>query len=69
MGNIFRWDSPFMQKVSKAGNLILLNILWILCSIPVLTMGAATAALYHVIFQYQTAGGGPGFENRSAASV
>ena len=55
MGNIFRWDSPFMQKVSKAGNLILLNILWILCSIPVLTMGAATAALYHVIFQYQTA--------------
>ena len=55
MGNIFRWDSPFMQKVAKAGNLILLNILWILCSIPVLTMGAATAALYHVIFQYQTA--------------
>lgn len=35
MGNIFRWDSPFMQKVAKAGNLILLNILWILCSIPV----------------------------------
>lgn len=55
MGNIFRWDSPFMQKISKAGNLILLNILWILCSIPVLTMGAATAALYHTVFQYQTA--------------
>lgn len=55
MGNIFRWDSPFMQKVAKAGNLILLNILWILCSIPVLTMGAATAALYYVVFQYQTA--------------
>ena len=54
MGNIFRWDSPFMQKVAKAGNLILLNILWILCSIPVLTMGAATAALYNVVFQYQT---------------
>ena len=55
MGNIFRWDSPFMQKVAKVGNLILLNILWILCSIPVLTMGAATAALYHMVFQYQTA--------------
>lgn len=55
MGNIFRWDSPFMQKLALVGNLIFLNILWLICSLPLVTMGAATAALYHVVFQYQTA--------------
>ena len=52
MGNIFRWDSPFMQKIAMVGNLIILNILFLLCSIPVFTIGAATAAMYHTVFQY-----------------
>ena len=56
MGNIFRWDSPFSQKIAKVGNLVLLNILWIVCSLPVVTMGAATTALYYTVFQYQTNG-------------
>ena len=55
MGNIFRWDSPVVQKIAMAGNLVILNILWILCSLPLITAGAATTALYYVIFQYQTA--------------
>lgn len=55
MGNIFRWDSPVVQKIAMAGNLVILNILWILCSLPIITAGAATTALYYVIFQYQTA--------------
>ena len=54
MGNIFRWDSPFVQKIAMVGNLVVLNILWILCSLPVITMGAATTALYYTIFQMQT---------------
>lgn len=54
MGNIFRWDSPFAQKLAMVGNSILLNVLWLLCSLPVVTMGASTAALYYVVFQYQT---------------
>ena len=54
MGKIFRWDSPFMQKIAMVGNLVILNVLWILCSIPVVTAGAATAAMYQVIFQYLT---------------
>ena len=53
---LFRWDSPFMQKLALGSNLILLNILWIICSLPIVTMGAATAALYHTVFQYQTNG-------------
>lgn len=36
------------------GNLVMLNLLWILCSLPIITMGAATTALYYTLFQYQT---------------
>lgn len=52
---LFRWDSPFMQKVAMVGNLIVLNILWLLCCIPVITAGAATVAMYYTVFQYLTA--------------
>ncbi len=54
MGNIFRWDSPFAQKIAMVGNLVILNILWIICSLPIITMGAATTAMYYTVFQYQT---------------
>ena len=56
MKGLFRWDSPFSQKLALVGNLIMLNILWIVCSLPIITMGAATTALYYTVFQYQTNG-------------
>lgn len=37
----------FYQTVEKAINLIKLNILWILFSIPIITIGAATCALHN----------------------
>ena len=54
MKSLFSLDSPFGQKLTLLSNLVLLNLLWILCSIPIVTMGAATAAMYHVIFLYIT---------------
>lgn len=54
MGKLFRYDSPFMQKLAMVGNLIVLNLLWLLCCLPVITAGAATAAMHTVIFQYIT---------------
>lgn len=54
MGKLFRYDSPVMQKLAMVGNLVVLNLLWILCSLPVFTLGAATAAMHTVIFQYIT---------------
>lgn len=53
MNNIFRWDSPLMQKIALLGNLIALNVLWIVCSLPIVTIGASTSALYYTVFQYQ----------------
>lgn len=45
---IFNYDNPVWRFIGKLGDLILLNILWIICSIPVFTIGASTTAVYYV---------------------
>lgn len=37
-----------MKAVQKIGELVVLNIIWLFCSIPIVTIGASTAALYKV---------------------
>lgn len=54
MGKIFRWDSPLMRLMMLITNLVCLNVLWLLCCLPVITAGAATTAMYYVVFQYIT---------------
>lgn len=56
MKGTFRFDSPVMQKLALLTNLMLLNLLWLICSLPVLTAGAATTAMDAVIFQYLDGG-------------
>lgn len=46
MARLFSYDNPFWQLVNKALQLFLLNLLWLFFSLPVVTMGASTAALY-----------------------
>lgn len=52
MGNIFKLDSPLMRFLTLVTNLVCLNMLWLLCCLPVVTAGAATTAMYYVVFQY-----------------
>ncbi len=52
MKNLFNLDSPFFQFLSRVGDLILLNVLFLLCCVPVITIGAAQAALYKVTQDY-----------------
>ena len=54
MKDLFNLNSRVMQGLAMVTNLVALNILWLICCIPVFTAGAATAALYHTIFQYHT---------------
>lgn len=54
MNTLFSIDSPLGRKLTLMSNLVLLNLLWILCSLPIVTVGAATSAMYHVIFLYIT---------------
>lgn len=44
---LFDYDSGFMQFITLLSRLTLLNILWTVCCIPIVTAGAATAAQYY----------------------
>lgn len=46
---IFRYESPVMQFLSHVGDLIVLNLLWLVFSLPIITGGASTAALYRCV--------------------
>lgn len=45
---MFRFDGKFYEAVSKLTDLVILNILFLICCIPIVTIGAATTALYSV---------------------
>lgn len=44
--NIFSYESKFSQAMIGIADLIILNVLYLLCCIPVFTIGAAQAGLY-----------------------
>ncbi len=48
MNNLFQLDGPLMQFINKAVYCAYLNILWFICCIPVVTIGASTTALFYV---------------------
>lgn len=39
-------ETPVTRLLSRFMDLILLNVFWLICSIPIVTIGASTAALY-----------------------
>lgn len=43
---IFKYDSPFSQMLLRIADVIILNLLYLVCCIPVFTMGAAQAGMY-----------------------
>ena len=49
--DIFKSDNPFNEMLTRVFNLLELNLLWIVFSLPIITLGASTAALYAVCFQ------------------
>ena len=48
---LFRYDSAFWSVTGRLFDLFLLNLLWVLTSIPLVTMGASSASLYSVTMQ------------------
>ena len=49
--NFFSLNSPFAKGISKLVLMFYVGILWFLCSIPIVTSGAATVALYEVLLK------------------
>ena len=48
MFNFLRADSPVMRFLDKMKDLIVLNLIWLVFCIPVVTIGPATTSLYAV---------------------
>ena len=57
--SIFRLDSPLMRGLSQLADLMLLNILAVICSIPIVTIGASASALYYAVGHLQEDEGTP----------
>lgn len=58
MSRFFSSDSPFFHKLSMFADLVLLNLLTVLCSLPVITAGTAATALFHAVTKLRRGDGG-----------
>lgn len=48
-GGIFDLDNKFNRALTKIVDCVLLSILWMVSSIPIVTIGASTTALYYAV--------------------
>lgn len=49
--SLFGYNSPFARFMSRLTDVLLLSLLTILCSLPIVTIGAAFSALYYVLLK------------------
>ncbi len=48
MGKLFDLDSPFMQVLNKLADLMWLNVITLVCCIPIFTIGASLTSAHYV---------------------
>lgn len=51
MGKLFAMDGKLLRLMNKAADLVFLNVLWLVCCIPIVTIGASTTAFQYVILK------------------
>lgn len=51
MGKLFDLDSPVMRALGRMGDLLIMNMLVIICCIPVITAGAAFTGMHYVFLK------------------
>ena len=51
MGRFFDLESPIMRFLNRVADLMILNLLMIVCCIPVITIGASITAMHYVILK------------------
>ena len=47
VNGIFNPQNRFWSFIENMMNLCVLGLLWLLCSLPLITAGASTAAMFH----------------------
>lgn len=58
MKGIFNYDGWLMQSLSKVADALILGLLWLAFCVPVITIGASTAALYYTVHKVIRKGNG-----------
>lgn len=48
MSGFWSYDGPFMKKLDRLTDLLGLGVITIICCIPIITIGAAITAMYHI---------------------
>jgi len=48
MGSFFNMDSPFFRAMSRVADLLILNVVFVICCIPIVTIGPALTGLFYV---------------------
>lgn len=51
MERLFGSDSVLFRVLEKSADFVILNLLWVICCIPIVTIGASTTALYYVMLK------------------
>ena len=51
MGRLFAMDGKLSDYMNKIADLVLLNFLWLICCLPIVTIGAATTALHAIVLK------------------
>lgn len=51
IGGLFSPDGKLFQILSRFADLVILNLLWLICCIPIVTAGASMTALYYVLLK------------------
>lgn len=51
MGNLFNIDNPVMVFLSKVADLMILNLLTLVCSVPIFTIGASFSAMHYALLR------------------
>lgn len=49
--NFNLFDNPVVRGIGRIADFVMLNLLWIVCSLPIITIGASTTALYTVMLK------------------
>lgn len=55
----FNYENPVFQVINTIGEIIVLNFMWMICSIPIFTVGASTTALLYSCIKLHKKEGSP----------
>lgn len=57
-GSGISYDNMFIRMLSRLGDIMLLSVLFVVCSVPIVTIGASLTALYYTAMKGITLDGG-----------